>query len=39
MEKKNRSFLSYIEGLVVPDIFEEVEAALLPTGHTHVDID
>ena len=38
-ENKNRYFLSYMESLVAWNVFERVEVAFLPVGHTHEDID
>ncbi len=38
-ENKNRYFLSYIECLVLWNVFKEIEVSFLPVGHTHEDID
>ena len=38
-ENKNRYLLSYLEYLVVMDIFDKVEVGFLPKGHTHEDVD
>ncbi len=38
-ENKNRYFLSYIECLLMWNVFKEIEVSFLPIGHTHEDID
>ena len=38
-ENKNKYLLSYLDALVVWQVFDVVEAGFLPVGHTHCDID
>ncbi len=38
-ENKNRYLFSYVESLIRWKLFEEIEVAFLPVGHTHEDID
>lgn len=38
-EYKNRCFLESVECLVARGLFDEVEEAFLPVGHTHEDVD
>lgn len=38
-ENKNRYFMSYLESLVSLKVFQSIEVAFLPVGHTHEDID
>ncbi len=38
-ENKNRYFFSYVESLIRWRLFDEIQVAFLPVGHTHEDID
>lgn len=38
-ENKNRYFFSFLEFLILAEVFDEVEVGFLPVGHTHEDID